>query len=276
MTVQRALAVGTGILKDAGIAGAARDARVIMAASLGIDPGRVTLHLQDDIEAPLEIRFFALIQQRAERVPVSHIVGGRMFYGRWFAVNGDVLDPRPETETLIETALAAPFQKVLDLGTGSGAILVTLLAERPGATGTATDISAAALRVAEQNAGALGVADRMTLVKSDWFAGVGGQFDLIVSNPPYIARAEMDDLAEELTFEPRTALTDEADGLSAYYTIAEGAGEHLMPGGRLMVEIGRTQAVAVTDIFAEAGFADIQILPDMDGRDRVVSAKLGG
>ncbi|MEJ2018669.1 MAG: peptide chain release factor N(5)-glutamine methyltransferase [Maritimibacter sp.] len=273
MTVQAALALGRARLEEAGIDNAMGDARRLMAAALGIETGRLTLHARDALSAEAEAVFFQDIADRAARKPVSHILGGREFYGRWFKVTGDVLDPRPETETLIEQALSEEFSEVLDLGTGTGCILLTLLAERLEATGIGADKSSAALAVAERNASDLGLADRAALVESDWFGAVGGQFDLIVSNPPYIALDEMPALAPELSYEPRMALTDEGDGLTAYRIIAAGAGAHLRPGGRLLVEIGAGQGAAVAELFRAAGFADVVVLPDLDGRDRVVKGR---
>ncbi|WP_299356267.1 peptide chain release factor N(5)-glutamine methyltransferase [uncultured Shimia sp.] len=273
MNVQAALTLATQMLKDAGIPDPARDARKLMAASLGVDVGRVTLHLRDPLEDVPEAAFFADTMERAERKPISHLLGWREFFGRRFLVTPEVLDPRPETETLIEAALSENFEDLLDLGIGTGCILVTLLAERPKATGIGTDISGAALSVAGRNAAAHGVEDRCALIESDWFAVVGGQFDLIVSNPPYIALDEMADLAPELAYEPRMALTDESDGLAAYRVIARDAGPHLKPGGRLMVEIGWTQGADVAAIFKAQGFVGVRILQDMDGRDRVVLAQ---
>ena len=265
------LRVAAAQLEAAGVPGAMGDARRILSHVLELAPGRLTLHLQDDVDADTAARFAVLIARRAAREPVSHLTGQRDFYGRMFEVSGDVLDPRPETETLVAAALEAPFSRVLDLGTGSGAILLTLLAERPQAIGTGTDLSPHALEVAERNAEALSVADRAVLVQSDWFSRVEGVFDLIVSNPPYIAAGEMADLAPELRHEPRMALTDEADGLSAYRVIAGGAGGHLAAGGRLMVEIGWRQGAAVAGLLRAVGFDGVRILPDLDGRDRVVS-----
>ncbi|MEJ1991867.1 MAG: peptide chain release factor N(5)-glutamine methyltransferase [Maritimibacter sp.] len=273
MTVQAALALGRARLEEAGIDNAMGDARRLMAAALGIETGRLTLHARDALSAEAEAVFFQGISDRTARKPVSHILGGREFYGRWFKVTGDVLDPRPETETLIEQALSEEFSEVLDLGTGTGCILLTLLAERLEATGIGADKSSAALAVAERNASDLGLADRAALVESDWFGAVGGQFDLIVSNPPYIALDEMPALAPELSYEPRMALTDEGDGLTAYRIIAAGAGAHLRPGGRLLVEIGAGQGAAVAELFRAAGFADVVVLPDLDGRDRVVKGR---
>ncbi|MEM9425945.1 MAG: peptide chain release factor N(5)-glutamine methyltransferase [Pseudomonadota bacterium] len=219
--------------------------------------------------------FQSLVGRRLNREPFSHIAGYRDFWKHRFRVTPDVLDPRPDTETLVQLALEAPFSKVLDLGTGSGCILISLLAERPGARGVGTDMSEKAVLLAGENAAEIGVVDRLVLPLSDWFADVGGRYDLIVSNPPYITAGEMAKLAPEVQqFEPRVALTDEADGLTAYRAIAAGAPDHLTPGGRLLVEIGPTQARAVSEIFVAAGLADVTIHPDLDGRDRVVAACL--
>lgn len=273
-TVQQALVAGTRVLTAAGIDGAPRDARLLMAYVLGIEAGRVTLVAPDVISNAQRADFDAAIARRAAREPVSHILGHRMFYGRDFIVTRDVLDPRPETEILIEKALERPFASVLDLGTGSGAILLTLLAEQPLAKGLGTDKSDAALAVAADNAARLGMSKRARFAQSDWFADVEGQFDLIVSNPPYIAASEMPDLSPELAHEPRMALTDEADGLTAYRAIATGARAHLAARGRILVEIGPTQGAAVSDMFLDQGFKGVRVLADLDGRDRVVCAQL--
>ncbi|MEP2533176.1 peptide chain release factor N(5)-glutamine methyltransferase [Shimia sp.] len=273
MNVGAALRMGTQMLRDAGIADPARDARKLMASHLEIEAGRLTLHLADEFDDLPEVGFFADILERGKGMPVSHLLGWREFYGRRFSVSSDVLDPRPETESLIEAALASSFSDVLDLGTGSGAIIVTLLAERPDAVGIATEISSRALAVARENATSHQVEDRVQFEECSWFSAIGGQFDLIVSNPPYIALDEMDRLAPELSFEPRMALTDEGDGLAAYRVIARDVGDHLKPGGRLLVEIGWQQAKDVHALFQKAGLTDIQVIPDLDGRDRVVSAR---
>ena len=272
-TLQQALAEATAQLAAKGIDSAARDARLLIARATGIDRARLTLHLRNDLSDEAEGAFFHMIRDRLTRMPLSHILGGREFYGRWFSVTPDVLDPRPETEILVAAALEAPFRTVLDLGTGSGAILLTLLAERPGATGTGTDLSGLALAVAGANARALGLEDRLHLLEGRWFDPVDGRFDLIVSNPPYIAADEMAGLAPEVLCEPRIALTDEADGLSAYRAIATGAPAHLAPGGWLRVEIGPTQGRAVAELFRAAGLQDVSVRPDLDGRDRVVCGR---
>ncbi|WP_306154343.1 peptide chain release factor N(5)-glutamine methyltransferase [Roseovarius sp. MMSF_3281] len=276
MILRDVLRAGAGEMRAAGIEDAMRDSRRLMAGALGVEAGRLTLMERDEV-APVAVAVFHdAVRQRCDGVPVSHILGWREFYGRRFEVTGDVLDPRPETEGLIAEALREPFGKVLDLGTGTGCILLTLLAEKPGAKGVGSDLSPGALAVAGRNARALGVGARCDLIESDWFSAVGGLFDLIVSNPPYIAAEEMAGLAPELAHEPRMALTDEADGLSAYRMIAAGAGAHLSPQGRLLVEIGWQQGAIVSQIFSDAGFAEVAVLPDLDGRDRVVSGRWNG
>ncbi len=261
-------------LMMAGVEDPMRDARRLLAHAMGVAPDRLTLHLNDRPEPEAMAAFEDLVAARAARRPLSHLVGGREFWGRRFRVTPDVLDPRPETEILIAAALEEPFESVLDLGTGSGCILVSLLAERPGATGLGTDLSPAALEVARGNAAALGVAAEFAV--SDWFAAVVGRFDLIVSNPPYIAADEMAGLAPEVRdHEPHLALTPGGDGLDAYRDIAAGAPAHLAPKGRILVEIGPAQGLAVAALMAAAGLTGIRILPDLDGRDRVVAARAG-
>ncbi|MEL6960723.1 MAG: peptide chain release factor N(5)-glutamine methyltransferase [Pseudomonadota bacterium] len=249
---------------------AATDARRLLAHAAGIEADRLRLLDVEDYTDALISRYLALVERRNRGEPVSHILGYRDFWKHRFKVTPDVLDPRPETEVLIEAALEVPFRKVLDLGTGSGAIIISLLAERPEARGVGTDISERGILVAGENAAAIGVVDRLVLPLSDWFEDVGGLYDLIVSNPPYIAAEEMPSLAPDLLFEPRMALTDEVDGLSAYGVISAGARSRLTPGGWLMVEIGPSQGGAVSAMFKAAGLENVQIRPDLDGRDRVV------
>ena len=273
MIAAEALAVAAARLQAAGVEAAAGDARRLLAFAMGLGADRLTLHLMDRLTAEAEVRFEAAVAAREGRQPVAQIVGERLFWGRRFRVTPDVLDPRPETETLIAAALEADYARVLDLGTGSGAIVVTLLAERPGATGVGVDLSEPALDVARCNADGLGIAPRAVFQRSDWVASVVGRFDLIVSNPPYISGAEMAGLAPEVRdWEPHLALSPGGDGLDAYRTIARGAGARLMPGGRVMVEIGPLQGAAVRALFLAAGLEDIRILTDMDGRERVVAA----
>ncbi len=270
-SVRNAIADVTKHLRDAGITDPARDARLLIAKAISVDPSRLTLHLNDSVSLDHQDAFEPLFERRLHREPMSHILGRRWFWGHEFKVTSHVLDPRPETETLVEAALGEKFSEVLDIGTGTGCILLTLLRERKGTTGIGIDVSPQAIKIAEENAELVGVANRCGFLVSDWWRYVSGKFDLIVSNPPYIAALEMAALGPELAYEPRIALTDEADGLSAYRAITAGAGNHLTSGGRLMVEIGWTQGAAVSDMFRAAGFDGVEIRPDLDGRDRVVS-----
>lgn len=273
MTAQEALTSALPRLRNAGVADVARDARLLLAHAMGLPPDRLTLHLADQIDPEAERRFDAAIAARVLRQPVSQIIGRRMFWGRNFLVTPDVLDPRPETETLVATALETSFAHVLDLGTGTGCILVTLLQERPGSQGLGVDVSPAALTVAGSNRRLHALEDRMMLRLGSWFEPVDQSFDLIVANPPYIAADEMPDLAPEVRdHEPHIALTPGGDGLDAYRRIVAGAPRHLKPGGRLIVEIGPTQAAEVSSLFAAAGLRGIELRQDMDGRDRVVVA----
>lgn len=276
-TVGAALREAARDLSGQGIPDAGGDVRRLMADALGIARDRLLI-AEGEVLPPDASEVFARhVAARSGREPVSRILGRRAFYGRDFKVTPHVLDPRPETEVLVALALAEPFAELLDLGTGSGCIALTLLAESAGARGLATDISVDALETAAENAVRLGVADRVRFARSDWFEAVDGSYDLIVSNPPYIAPDELPDLAPEVArFDPEIALFDTADGLTAYRFIAAQAGAHLSPGGRLLVEIGPTQGAAVSAMFRAAGLADVAVHPDLDGRDRVVAARKAG
>ena len=219
-------------------------------------------------------------------MPVAYLTGRREFWSREFVVTPDVLSPRPETEILVEAALkkcqtlfpaaekVSDTFSVLDLGTGSGAIAITLALERPDARVTAVDTSASALDVARGNAAALGA--NVELVHGAWYAPVAGRrFDLIVSNPPYVAANDAHLGQGDLRFEPAGALTDgSADGLDSIRAIVAGARDHLNPGGRLLLEHGHDQAAAVAALLREAGFASIVSIPDLAGIPRVAGGKL--
>ncbi|MEM7644192.1 MAG: peptide chain release factor N(5)-glutamine methyltransferase [Pseudomonadota bacterium] len=267
---RRALQDARRRLDLAGVSDPARDASALLEAAGAGAADR----LPPDVAA----RFEHLVARRVRREPVSHLTGRRAFWMHDFIVTPDVLDPRPDTETLVETARDvlrdAGAPRLLDLGTGSGCILLSLLHELPGATGIGTDISSAALDVAWRNADRVGVADRVTFGQADWLRGVAGRFDLIVSNPPYIAEAEMADLQPEVRdWEPHLALTPGGDGLAAYRILARDAPAHLGPGGWLMAEIGHRQAAAVTALWRQAGLTRIGVTRDLNGRDRVVSGQ---
>ncbi|SEN06772.1 [protein release factor]-glutamine N5-methyltransferase [Pseudorhodobacter antarcticus] len=273
-TLLAARRAGLERLLAAGVPGAAQDMALLLAHVLGLTRADLALlspqiELTESQVAALE----AALTARTSRKPMSHITGHRMFWGRSFAVTPAVLDPRPETETLIAAALTVPFASVLDLGTGSGCILLTLMAERAAANGVGVDLSDAALVVARANHARFG--GYAHFVQGSWFDPVQGTFDLIVSNPPYIAADEMAGLSPEVrNWEPHLALTPGGDGLAAYRHICAGAAAHLTPNGWLMVEIGPRQGAHVSTLFALAGFESVGILPDLDGRDRVVIGQI--
>lgn len=213
----------------------------------------------------------AIIAARRSRQPLAQILGFAPFRDRLFRVTPDVLSPRADTERLLDAALAASPRRFLDLGTGPGTVALTLLAELPEAEAVASDVSEAALAVAAENAERLGVADRVTLVQSDWLTAIEGSFDLIVSNPPYVDAETYATLQPEITrWEPEIALTPGGDGLDAYRIIAAQAPAHLRRGGALMVEIGYDQGAAVAALFAGAALSDIEVLTDLNGKSRVV------
>ncbi|WP_424939777.1 peptide chain release factor N(5)-glutamine methyltransferase [Aliiroseovarius sp. S253] len=269
------LAGAVGRLRAAGIDDPAVDARILLAHALDVDRSRLTLVLPDDVPTDQAAAFERAIEARIDRQPVAQIVGQRAFYGRDFIVTPDVLDPRPDTELLVDLALSASFENALDLGTGSGCILLSLLAERPDAVGQGVDLSGKALAVAHRNAVLLDVQDRVTFHEGSWFDAIDGaaRFDLIVSNPPYITQDEMTALSPEVhDWEPHMALTPGGDGLDAYRIIAKFAPDHLSTGGRLLLEIGHLQADPVTELCRSAGFQTVDVYQDLAGKDRVVAA----
>ena len=264
-------------LEAAGLAGPVIDARLLVEAAADAtradivgDPYRA---LTPDQEATLE----DYLTRREHREPVSHILGRKGFWKIMLNVTRDVLTPRPDTETVVEWVLRdfpehAPWS-VLDLGVGSGAILLSILAERPAARGLGVDVSEEALAVARDNAANLGLAGRTALLRGDWTAGLGDDsFDLVVSNPPYIASEVIETLEPEVRdHEPRLALEGGPDGLMHYRHLAPEILRVLKPGGRFAVEIGYDQKAAVEALFREAGAAEVQTLRDLGDRDRVVA-----
>lgn len=269
-TFDAALRRGAAELAKAGIENAAGDARALALWAAGIDAARLTAILRDEMPGPTRQAYDEALIRRAGRIPVSHIVGGRLFWGRWFEVTADVLDPRPETEIMIARALELPPPaQALELGVGSGCILGTILAERPDAKGLGIDISPDALKIAQRNLSLLDVTDRSDLRTGDWLRGIDDSFDLVLCNPPYVTAAEMQDLSPEVFgHEPHIALSPGGDGLAPYRAIAPELNRVLAPGGAALFEIGPTQAAEVAEIFASAGWAQPEILKDFDGRDR--------
>jgi release factor glutamine methyltransferase len=262
-----------------GIETAALDARLLLQASAEMSHADVVAE-PDLILAPEVVDgFWFMVERRSAFEPVSRILGVREFYGREFQVTPAVLDPRADTETLIAAALplgkGKPGFRILDLGTGSGAIAVTLLAELPDATGIATDVSETALGVARTNAEVHGVSGRLRLLQASWFSGLSGKFDLIVSNPPYIPTTDVAGLAPDVRdFDPLGALDGGGDGLEAYRQISAGAGEFLAPGGHVLVEIGAGQEIDVQQLFEARGLALDQRFGDLGWHIRVLSFNL--
>ena len=274
MTVQELLTASQAKLRECGISDPLRDARLLLADCLELRTQNLNL-LDDSCISEIKIsKFWRMINERCKRKPVSKILGYRSFWGRDFEINENVLDPRGDTETLIELILDCNFENMLELGTGSGAIAITVLAERPEVTCVATDISQYALNTARTNSKRHGVQSRLKLLYSNWFDKISGSFDIIVSNPPYISSKEYAQLsAEVLKYDPKISLTLGGDGLEAYREILSQALEKLSKNGHIFLEIGYTQANAVGHLFKEAGFQQIKVHKDLGSRDRVISAK---
>ncbi len=279
----------------------ASEARLLLGHVMRQGPAWLIAHDDELLDEDALLAFAALVARRAGGEPVAYLVGYREFFGRRFAVSPAVLIPRPETELLIELALARvgagalcvpgnPLARreaesrvcrdrgqltpgILDLGTGSGCIAITLALELPLSRVTAADSSGAALQVAASNARSLGASLR--LLQGDWYSGLGGErFDLIVSNPPYIAAGDPHLASGDLRHEPGQALASGADGLDALRIIIAGALRHLTPGGALMIEHGYNQADAVRWLMGDAGFSDIKAHADLAGVLRVTAGGL--
>lgn len=255
------------------------DAELLLAEVLKVSRVYLYTHYDRPLAGPERDAYRALVKRRGGHEPVAYILGRREFYGRAFAVSRDVLVPRPETEHLVDAALAFAKERaevtVLDVGTGSGIIAVTLALELPAARVTAVDLSAAALAVARQNAQTLGASVR--LVEADLLSGFSEseRFDLIVSNPPYVAQREAKELdADVRDFEPHLALFGGEDGLAVIRRLLEQAKAHLAPGGLLAFEIGAGQLATVRELCGAAGYVDVQSHADLQGHPRVVAARL--
>ena len=277
LTLVKAWGNAKARLQAAGLNGPVIDARLLVEAAadatrvdIVTDPHRL---LTPEQEAKLD----SYLSRREHREPVSHILGRKGFWKIMLNVTSDVLTPRPDTETVVEFSLREfpehAAWSILDLGVGSGAILLALLAERPAARGLGIDISEDALAVARDNAAALGLAGRIALLRSDWTAGLGENlFDLVVSNPPYIANHVIETLEPEVRdHEPRIALEGGPDGLDHYRVLAPEILRVLKPGGRFAVEIGYDQKAEVEALFRAAGAEGVQTIRDLSDRDRVVA-----
>jgi release factor glutamine methyltransferase len=263
--------------RRAGIDSPEFDARILVGHALGLDHAALVVQSTRTLTPVESAAISALAARRLAREPIARILGRKEFWGLPLALNADTLTPRPETETVVEAALAALAPRraqrlcVADLGTGSGALLLALLKELPAATGIGTDVSLAALACACENAAALGLKDRAHFVACDYAAALVGPFDLIVSNPPYVAEGDIAALAPEVRdFDPRRALAAGPDGLDGYRAIAARIPPLLAPDGVLVVELGRGQAAPVSALFMAAGLAVEGARPDLSGIARAL------
>lgn len=266
-------------LTDAGIDSAALDSRLLVSHVTGNSLEDIVCKPMASVAADVAVRLDDAISRRIAGEPVHRIIGAREFYGLNLELSPDTLEPRPDTEALVELVLPHVRQlalqngacRILDLGTGTGAIMLALLSEVEAASGVMTDISEDALATAQSNAVRLGLAKRTKAVRSNWFAGIDGQFDVIVSNPPYIPSIDVVGLAREVKdHDPLRALDGGPDGLEAYRDIAAGAAEHRSDGGVVAVEIGAGQGPDVRAIFLASGFELAESRADLGGHERAL------
>lgn len=275
--------LSTEFLERRGIESARLDAEVLLGHVLQRDRVYLYVHFDQPLEPDEVDAYRDLIVQRGRRVPVAYLTGEKEFYSRTFTVAPGVLIPRPDTEILVEHVVSwaqakgqAPLE-IVDIGTGSGAIAVTLALELPEATVWATDVSDQALGIASQNVKQLGVEDRVRLLRGPWFEPLRGrQVDVVVSNPPYIPSGEIGQLAPEIHHEPRLALDGGADGLTAYRVLVPRALAVVREGGILAVEVGEGQAGPVAHLAERIGWQGIEIVKDHAGIERVVCMQRGG
>ncbi len=283
MSVEKARRALARAFAGGGSGSPALDARLLAMEACGLSHTELIVRGEQPLAAPQAARLNALAFRRLSGEPVSRIVGVREFWGLQFRLAPETLDPRPDTETLVQAALDAARARageplrILDLGTGTGCILTALLHELPAAYGLGVDISAEALAVARENASRLGVGRRAGFVRADWLAGIGRHFDIVVANPPYVARGMIAGLSCEVrAHDPLGALDGGADGLDAYRAIVPGLGGVLRPGGIAFLEVGLGQAGAVSAMVARSGLrAHIDEAHDLAGIARVVVARTG-
>jgi len=272
MNLSSALLYGRKTLEEAGIADAQVDAWALLEEVCGCDRTYYYMHMDEEITEERETSYRSLIEKRANRIPLQHILGKAYFWGLEFFVNEHVLIPRFDTEVLVENVLKKirGQEHILDMCTGSGCILLSLLHERPGCTGVGADISEKALEVAKKNANELGIA--ADFIQTDLFENITEKYDIIVSNPPYIPTRVIESLESEVKLhDPMLALDGMEDGLYFYRKIIGQAGAFLKAGGSLCFEIGHDQGEAVSVLMIEAGYENVVVIKDLSGLDRVVT-----
>ena len=274
MKVKQLLSDVTLKLSISKIDNAARDARILVAHALGIPKSQLAQNTNENVPEETRSSLEKLISRRINREPIAKILGKRQFWGRTFFINEDVLDPRGDTETLIDYVIDRPVRSVLELGTGSGVIAISLACEWKEVHVVATDISEAALIVAQKNSKYFNVQDKIDFLKSDWFEAIEGKFDLIISNPPYIGLSEIFEISQEvLNYDPHLALFAGSYGLDAYERIIPDVTKFLRPGGIVVLEIGASQSDSVKTLMNSSGLSEVKTFKDLAGKDRLVTAK---
>ena len=280
-TVGEAVAAVARRLAAAAIGESRREARLLVALALDVEPGVVLGYPERPLDATAQARLAALTARRAAREPYSRLAGRRQFWSLDLAISPDTLDPRPDSETLIEAALAllpdrAERLRILDFGTGSGCLLLALLSELPNAIGVGIDILPGAVIAARRNAAALGLAERALFVVGDWDKTISGPADVIVANPPYIPRAEIGGLAPEVArYEPHAALDGGSDGLAAYRELAPAVQRLLAADGIALLEVGAGQHEAVARLLGDSGLAPQCVKCDLSGVARCMVVRPG-
>ncbi len=276
--ISEALESAAARLRTAGVEGPRRDARLLLGEALGVGNEQLFAWPERSLSAADHTGFEALIARRERREPVSRILGRREFWSLNFRITPVTLDPRPDSESLVQAVLeripdhGAPL-KILDLGTGSGCLLLALLSELPKARGLGVDVSEPALQVARENAATLGLAGRSRFERRSWAAGLSGSWQLIVSNPPYIRESEIEGLAPEvIRYDPRLALAAGPEGLDAYRALVPQIASLLAPDGLVALEIGVGQYGAVRTLLAEFGLAQLGCARDLHGNQRCLLA----
>ncbi|WP_412557781.1 peptide chain release factor N(5)-glutamine methyltransferase [Thalassospira sp. MIT1370] len=282
-TLGTLMAEGVAALNEAGIENARMDVRILLARAAGVDGGRISAWPEEEVAADKEALFRDMIARRSGHEPVGRILGERDFWRHTFKLAPETLEPRPDSETLVEWAIDfledndAP--RIVDFGTGTGCLLLSTIGDLPGSSGIGLDISEGAVACARENARALDLDGQVEFRVSDWDSALDDReradgFDLVMSNPPYITRDEMETLSPEVQkFDPRIALTDEGDGLAAYRVLSQVAFGLAKPGGFVIFEIGRGQEKDVGQLLVEAGFVGVEYREDLGGIVRCVAAK---